>query len=68
MLHLFYFILKHFEDLDKFERPLDPADERVISDLLWSDPDQAIMGWGPNDRGAGVTFGRLLKNLISSPG
>lgn len=28
-----------------------------ICDLLWSDPDKDIEGWGENDRGVSFTFG-----------
>lgn len=26
-------------------------------DLLWSDPDKDVTGWGENDRGVSFTFG-----------
>lgn len=29
----------------------------LLCDLLWSDPDKDIMGWGENDRGVSFTFG-----------
>jgi serine/threonine-protein phosphatase PP1 catalytic subunit len=28
-----------------------------MSDLVWSDPDKDIQGWGENDRGVSFTFG-----------
>ena len=28
-----------------------------MCDLLWSDPDKDVQGWGKNDRGVSVTFG-----------
>ncbi len=39
----------------------------LLCDLLWSDPDKDVNGWGPNDRGVSVTFSgnivdRFLKN------
>jgi serine/threonine-protein phosphatase PP1 catalytic subunit len=39
----------------------------LLCDLLWSDPDPNVNGWGPNDRGVSVTFSasivdRFLKN------
>lgn len=37
------------------ERPIEP--EGAVLDLLWSDPDKDITGWGENDRGMGHTFG-----------
>lgn len=29
----------------------------LLCDLLWSDPDKDISGWGENDRGVSFTFG-----------
>jgi len=29
----------------------------VLCDLLWSDPDKNVDGWGSNDRGLSFTFG-----------
>ena len=31
--------------------------EGIICDLLWSDPDKNLEGWGENDRGVSFTFG-----------
>jgi len=28
----------------------------LLCDLLWSDPDKEVNGWGQNDRGVSVTF------------
>ena len=40
------------------ERPLkDGAGTGPSADLLWSDPDHDITGWGENDRGVGFCFG-----------
>lgn len=30
---------------------------RLICDLLWSDPEEGIQGWGENERGVSFTFG-----------
>lgn len=38
-------------------RPTDVPDQGLLCDLLWSDPDKDIMGWGENDRGVSFTFG-----------
>lgn len=32
-------------------------DQGLLCDLLWSDPDREIKGWGENDRGVSYTFG-----------
>lgn len=33
------------------------ADEGLLCDLLWSDPDPETRGWGANLRGVSYTFG-----------
>ena len=30
----------------------------LLCDLLWSDPDKEVTGWGENDRGVSYTFGQ----------
>jgi len=50
----------NFNNLDqirKMTRPMDIPDNGLVSDLLWSDPDEDITGWGENDRGVSYTFG-----------
>jgi len=32
-------------------------DTGLLCDLLWSDPDKDMVGWGENDRGVSFTFG-----------
>lgn len=49
--------LTDLEQIKKLERPLDVPDSGLICDLLWSDPDEDITGWGENDRGVSFTFG-----------
>ncbi|OWF47994.1 serine/threonine-protein phosphatase PP1-beta-like [Mizuhopecten yessoensis] len=47
-------------DLDQIrniERPCDVPDMGLVCDLMWSDPDDDITGWGENDRGVSFTFG-----------
>lgn len=38
-------------------RPTDVPDTGLLCDLLWSDPDKDVDGWGSNDRGVSFTFG-----------
>jgi len=38
-------------------RPTDVPDQGLLCDLLWSDPDKEVNGWGENDRGVSFTFG-----------
>lgn len=49
--------LKSFEDILAIKRPCDIPEQGLICDLLWSDPDDKVVGWGGNDRGVSVTFG-----------
>lgn len=37
--------------------PLIPSLAGLLCDLLWSDPDKDVQGWGENDRGVSFTFG-----------
>jgi len=32
----------------------------LLCDLLWSDPDKEVNGWGPNERGVSVTFSNSI--------
>jgi len=49
--------LKSFEQIRRIMRPTDVPDSGLLCDLLWSDPDKDIAGWGENDRGVSYTFG-----------
>ena len=37
--------------------PTAAPDQGLLCDLLWSDPDKDVQGWGENDRGVSFTFG-----------
>ena len=39
------------------KRPTDIPDSGLLCDLLWSDPDKDVTGWGSNERGVSFTFG-----------
>lgn len=49
--------LQAMEQIREIERPVDVPDQGLLCDLLWSDPDREIRGWGENDRGVSYTFG-----------
>jgi len=49
--------LDHLGEIKELQRPLDIPDMGLMADLLWSDPDEDITGWGENDRGVSWTFG-----------
>lgn len=49
--------LQSMEQIRRIMRPTDVPDTGLLCDLLWSDPDKDISGWGENDRGVSFTFG-----------
>ena len=49
--------LKNMDQIRSIARPVDVPDHGLLCDLLWSDPDKEIEGWGENDRGVSYTFG-----------
>ncbi|KAJ8513865.1 hypothetical protein OPV22_004299 [Ensete ventricosum] len=49
--------LKSLDQIRNLARPVDIPDQGLLCDLLWSDPDKDIEGWGENDRGVSYTFG-----------
>lgn len=41
------------------------ASTGLLCDLLWSDPEKEIAGWGENDRGVSFTFGQdVVHNFL----
>ncbi|XP_024227550.2 serine/threonine-protein phosphatase PP1-beta catalytic subunit isoform X2 [Bombus vosnesenskii] len=49
--------LQNMEQIKRIMRPTDVPDTGLLCDLLWSDPDKEVQGWGENDRGVSFTFG-----------
>lgn len=49
--------LHQLSQISRIIRPTDVPDEGLLCDLLWSDPDKDVDGWGENDRGVSHTFG-----------
>jgi len=49
--------LNSMEQIRRIMRPTDVPDTGLLCDILWSDPDKNITGWGENDRGVSFTFG-----------
>jgi len=49
--------LQSINQIRHLQRPTDIPDQGLICDLVWSDPDAAINGWGENERGVSYTFG-----------
>lgn len=50
--------------VDNIVRPCDVPDVGLLCDLLWSDPEASISGWGENDRGVSFTFGVDVVNAF----
>ncbi|KAK4532954.1 hypothetical protein CCYA_CCYA14G3811 [Cyanidiococcus yangmingshanensis] len=49
--------LTSMDQIRNIARPTDVPDQGLLCDLLWSDPDKDVKGWGENDRGVSFTFG-----------
>lgn len=49
--------LENLDKIREISRPCDIPDGGLLCDLLWSDPDGRIEGWGDSDRGVSCTFG-----------
>ncbi|KAL9889282.1 serine/threonine-protein phosphatase beta isoform-like [Glossina fuscipes fuscipes] len=49
--------LHSMDQIRRLVRPLDIPDNGLSCDLLWSDPDRDVQGWGENSRGVSYTFG-----------
>ncbi|KAD6119789.1 hypothetical protein E3N88_11060 [Mikania micrantha] len=49
--------LINLDQIRNLPRPIDVPDTGLLCDLLWSDPDKNVKGWGVNDRGLSYTFG-----------
>ena len=49
--------LQSMEQIWQIMWPTDVPDQGLLCDLLWSDPDKDVLGWGENDRGVSFTFG-----------
>lgn len=49
--------LTSLDQIRHIERPVEIPDYGLLCDLLWSDPDPEVQGWGMSDRGVSCTFG-----------
>ncbi|KAB1204413.1 Serine/threonine-protein phosphatase PP1 isozyme 9 [Morella rubra] len=49
--------LQNLDQIKEIQRPTDVPDSGLLCDLLWSDPDSHVQGWGDSDRGVSFTFG-----------
>jgi hypothetical protein len=53
----FFFLYIGLISIDRFYHS---SVSGLLCDLLWSDPDKDIQGWGENDRGVSFTFGQVI--------
>lgn len=58
--------LTALDQVKRIMRPTDVPDTGLLCDLLWSDPDKDIDGWGENDRGVSFTFGEDIVSQFLS--
>jgi len=49
--------LESLQQIADLPRPKDVPDVGLMCDLLWSDPDTSVNGWGENERGVSFVFG-----------
>jgi len=49
--------LEQLGQIARMERPIEVPEDGLLCDLVWSDPDPQILGWGYNSRGVSYTFG-----------
>jgi serine/threonine-protein phosphatase PP1 catalytic subunit len=49
--------LNSLDQIKKINRPTEVPEDGLLCDLLWSDPNPEIDGWGDNERGTSWCFG-----------
>jgi serine/threonine-protein phosphatase 4 catalytic subunit len=49
--------LETIQQIKDIDRNMEPPDDGLFSDLLWSDPDEKVSGYHESQRGAGYVFG-----------
>jgi serine/threonine-protein phosphatase PP1 catalytic subunit len=56
--------LSTLEQIRRIIRPTDVPDTGLLCDLLWSDPDKDVQGWGENERGVSYVFGPEIVSVF----
>lgn len=56
--------LTSMEKIKRIIRPIDVPDQGLLCDLLWSDPNPDIQGWGDNEREVSYTFGQDVVSVF----
>ena len=50
--------IQSLDEIKAIDRKKEVPHEGGMCDLLWSDPEEEILGWGSNPRGCGFVFGQ----------
>ena len=59
--------LLQIDQIRKVQRPNEIPDKGLVCDMLWSDPDPSVNGWGENERGVSFVFGKdILQKFLKS--
>lgn len=58
--------LNTLQDIEQISRPTDVPDSGLMSDLMWSDPDNQVKEWADNDRGVSYCFGKRVLDQFCS--
>ena len=57
--------LNSLDKIRKIVRPTEVPDKGLLCDLLWSDPDKNVYGWGTNERGVSFIFSEnIVKKIV----
>ena len=56
--------LTSLDQIRQIQRPISIPEDGFMADLLWSDPSARTIEWGPNERGATITWGLRAVNAF----
>ena len=58
--------LEKIESIKNILRPTDVPERGLLCDLLWSDPDDTVNGYGVNERGVSVVYnGKIVQKFLN---
>jgi len=58
-------MIKNLAALNAVKRPIEPHGNKIISDMLWSDPKSDLEGWSDNlERGISYYYGKNVVDLF----
>ena len=59
--------LEKIDSIKNIIRPTDVPERGLLCDLLWSDPDDTVNGYGVNERGVSVVYnGKIVQNFLKN--